>query len=183
MKKKLVIIGAGGHAKVVLDALLKIGDYEVIGFADDHLFTGMEVAEGYQVIASTNSLHAFDDCIDRFIVAIGDNRTRAYLYQTLKNYYEPATIIHPDATIAKNVEIGPGTVVLAQSVINSHVKIGQNCLINSLCLIDHGTIIEDNCHIAQGTIIGSDVHIPPMCVTELGERIPSFSQKRILSYM
>jgi sugar O-acyltransferase (sialic acid O-acetyltransferase NeuD family) len=183
LKKKLVIIGAGGHARVVLDTILKIGDYQVIGFADDHLFTGMEVAEGYQVIASTASLHDFDDSIDRFVVAIGDNKARAYLFQTLKNYYEPATIIHPNATLAANVVIGAGSVVLAQAVLNSHVKIGENCLINSLCLIDHGTVIEDNCHIAQGTIIGSDVHIPPMYVTELGERIPSFSQKRAFTHM
>ena len=183
LKKKIIIVGAGGHARVVLDAILKSGDYEVIGFADDNLFTGMEVADGYSVICNLNSMHAFRESIDRFIVAIGDNRARAYIYQTLKNDYEPAIIIHPDATIAKNVEIGGGTVVLAQSVINSHVKVGVNCLINSLCLIDHGTVIGEHSHIAQGTIIGSDVHIPPNCLTELGERIPSFSQKRNLSYM
>ena len=183
MKKKLIIVGAGGHARVVLDTVLKNGDYEVIGFADDHLFTGMEVSEGYQVIASTNSLDMFRDSIDHFIVAVGDNKARSFLFQNLKNNYEPATIIHPDATIAKNVEIGEGTVILAQSVVNSHVKIGQNCLINSLCLIDHGTTIGEHSHIAQGTIIGSDVHIPPMCVTQLGERVPSFSNNRNLSFM
>jgi sugar O-acyltransferase (sialic acid O-acetyltransferase NeuD family) len=183
MKKKIIIVGAGGHAKVVLDTILKIGDYEVIGFADDHLFTGMEVSDGYHVIASTNSLHNFADCIDFFIVAIGDTKVRSFLYQTLKNSYGPATIIRPDATIAKSVEIGPGTVILAQSVVNAHVVIGENCLINSLCLIDHGSVIGEHSHIAQGTIIGSDVQIPAMCVTELGEKIPSFSHKRSLSYM
>lgn len=182
MKKKILIIGAGGHAKVVLDAILKTGDYEVIGFADDHLFSGMEVTEGYSVITNTNSLNDFKDCFDRFVVAIDDNKSRCTLYQNLINEYEPATIIHPDASIATSAEIGAGTVILAQAVINSHVQIGVNCLINSLCLIDHGTIIGEHSHIAQGTIIGSEVHIPPMYVTELGEKIPSFSHIRNVSF-
>ncbi|MGI8893245.1 MAG: hypothetical protein ACR2GN_07265, partial [Bacteroidia bacterium] len=169
-------------AKVVLDAIIKTDKYQVIGFADDHLFTGIEVAEGYFVIADTNSINSFRDAIDHFIVAIGDNRARASQYQSLKNYYEPATIIHPDASIANNAEIGSGSVVLAQAVINSHVKIGENCLINSLSLIDHGCVVGEHTNIAQGTIIGSDVHIPPMYISELGEKIPSFTHKRNLSY-
>lgn len=164
MHKKVVIIGAGGHAKVIADIIEKSGD-TVYGFLDDNKATGEKVLEEYKILGK------IDDCIylqekDKqlyFVIAIGNNYIRKSIYEKYKlNYY---TAIHPTAVIGMQVNIEEGTVVMANACINSNTKIGKNCIINTGVIVEHDNIIEDYVHISPnatlcGTVkVGTFTHI------------------------
>lgn len=173
MKDKLFIVGAGGHGRVVLDAALLQGRFEVIGLVDDNLQPGTMI-NGAKVITDRKGIRSAFDVGTCFIVAVGNNEARKEIFDELSLSFRPGTVIHPSATVAENAAVGEGSVVLAGAVINVNAIIGRNCIINSMSLIDHDTKIGEHTHIAQGTIVGSNVTIPANFVTPLGEKYPSY---------
>lgn len=151
--KKLIIIGASGHGKVVADIAVKNG-YEEIVFLDDN--ENVKECAGFPVIG--RSCKAVDIEGNK-IVAIGNARVREQIQQNLKNV---VTLIHPDAVISRRVEIGEGSVVMAGTVINSDVVIGKGCIINTGASVDHDCKIGDFVHVSVGA------HVAGTC--EIGER-------------
>jgi acetyltransferase EpsM len=172
MSSPIVIIGAGGHAKVVAEAILLQGKYTIAGFLDDKMKKGEEVMGGLKCIGTTAE---FPIGIETFIVAIGNNSVRKKLYELHAARYEAATVIHPSACISKNAVIGNGTVVLAGAVIAYKAEIKENCIINSLSMVDHETIVGVHAHIAQGCIIGSNCSVPEGYTSQLGQKINSYT--------
>lgn len=158
MRKKVVIIGAGGHAKVIADIIEKSGD-EIVGFLDDNKEIGTTIIKEYKVIGDLNNRFAMAVTKENleFIIAIGDNRKREEISHSpnLKFY----TAIHPSAQIGLDVEIQEGTVVMANSCINSSAKIGKHCIINTGSIIEHDNIIEDCVHISPNAALGGTVKI------------------------
>lgn len=152
--KRLVMIGAGGHAKVCYDIAQKMNKWNEIIILDDNL------ENDYFEI--TGSISKFEDYLGTsdFFVAIGDNETREEMTSKLINKDAiMATLIHPQAIIASNVEIGVGTVVMAGVVINSATKIGEGCIINTSSSIDHDNIIGDFVHISPGVHLAGSVSL------------------------
>lgn len=164
MSKEVVIIGAGGHAKVVADTIEKSGD-RVVGFLDDNQEVGKKIIKDYFVLGKVS------DCIEIqtkhnnlfFIIAIGNNYIRKDIYEAyLLNYY---TAIHPTVNIGLDVTIGKGTVVMANTCINSNAHIGDNCIINTGTIVEHDNEIESYVHISSnatlcGTVkVGAFTHI------------------------
>jgi sugar O-acyltransferase (sialic acid O-acetyltransferase NeuD family) len=172
--KKLLIIGAGGHAKVVADAVLSKNEFEIIGFADDNIKLGALVFGNYSIVSTLENISALS--FDEFIVAIGNNEIRKEIFNSLSVKYKPAIIIHQNSIVSKYSKIGFGTVVLAGAVVSFGVEIGENCIINASSLIDHESIIATNCHIAQGVIIGSNCTVKELTNLELGKKINSHSK-------
>ena len=170
MKNNIVIIGAGGHGRVVLDTILKQGAYHVLGFIDDHIPEGT-IFNGVKVIGNTKNTEWISAGAEFFIVALGNNTLRKNLYDNFKSLLKPATVVHPSAVIADSVAIGLGCMVLANTVIGSNAVIGENCIINVMSLVDHDSQLADHVHVSQGTIIGSNVKVPTLHITKLGERI------------
>jgi len=173
MKNSLIIIGAGGHGKVVAEAAKST--FNIAGIADDQLRAGTEIINGITVIATTKEIEKIKKLATHFIVAIGNNEIRKKIFDTLSPYLKAGTIIHPSAVISENSEIGSGSVVLANTVISSGARIGKNCIINSQSLVDHDTHVGDHSHISQGTIVGSNCNVSEIFTSELGQRIKSFS--------
>ena len=176
MKHRIIIIGAGGHGKAVFETILAQNKFEITGFADASITIGTIIIPGYKVIASLNNLDSLRTLADYFIVAIGNNKIRKQLYDSLKQHMEPATIIHPSATISPTATIGKGNVVLSGAIINTHVSTGENTIINSGAIIDHDCKIGSHIHLAIGTIVGSNTDIGSDFTTEIGDRIKSFSK-------
>lgn len=151
MSKKVVIIGAGGHAKVIADIIIKSGD-EVVGFLDDNIEKDTIIIDNYKVIGT------IEDCIklqeDKdlfFIIALGNNYTRKDLAERYNlNYY---TAIHPKAIIGMQVQIEEGTVIMANTCINPNTKIGKHCIINTGAIVEHDNIIEDYVHISPNATL------------------------------
>lgn len=160
MSKSVVIIGASGHGKVIADIIIKAGN-KVIGFLDDGVEKGTLVA-GIEVLGKTEDYNNFADC--EFIIAIGNQTVREKIANALPVKWH--TAIHPTAVIsALEVEIGEGTVVMANAVINPCAKIGKHCIINTASIIEHDNVLGDYVHISPnvtlaGTVkVGKSTHI------------------------
>jgi len=173
---KLIIVGAGGHGKVVADTALLTGKWNIIGFVDDVIKKDTVVFNGLKVIGNSNEMNELKKMATHFVIAIGDNKMRASLFSKCLPFLKPASIIHPNAFVSNFSEIGECSVILANAVVNVNVQIGVNCIINSLSLIDHDSKIGDHSHIAQATIVGSTCTLPDQYHSKLGEHIPSYTK-------
>lgn len=145
--KKLTIIGASGHGRVVADIALLNG-YEEIQFLDDD--EGIIECAGWPVVGKSNSIVNGD-----VFVAIGN----ACVRERLSFNRKLITLIHPKAVISRGVVIGEGTVVMAGVVINSGTLIGKGCIINTSSSIDHDCIIGDFCHVSVGAHLCGTVFV------------------------
>lgn len=157
MKDKLIIIGAGGHGKVVADIAIKINKWRSIAFLDDD--ESIKTNLGLMVIGKTYDISTYKDEAD-FFVAVGNNAARENIQEKLITYgVSIASLIHPYAIIGTDVEIGIGTAVMAGVVINSSSKIGKGCIINTSSSIDHDNVIEDYVHISPGANLAGTVKV------------------------
>src|SRR5688572_5321238 len=100
MAEKIIVIGAGGHGKVVAEAILLSNAFALVGFADDGLPTGTEVIKGYNVVCTSAQTDVIKKMATHFMVAIGNNAKRTEIFLQLKNILSPGTVIHPSAVIS-----------------------------------------------------------------------------------
>ncbi len=155
MKNRLIIIGAGGHGKVIADIALK-NDYTDIAFCDDNVGG---VCCNYPVLGKICDLEKWNDGDTDFIIAIGNNAIRKNVSE---KYNVPwTTLIHPSAQIGTGVKIGTGTVVMAGAIINADASIGEHCIINSGAVIEHDNKLEDYVHVSPNAVLGGAVLIGP----------------------
>ena len=155
--KRLVIIGASGHGKVVADTAIKMGTYNDIVFLDDN--TSIHSCMCIPIVGRSDDIPFYIKDSD-FFVAIGNAETRQRIFEKLKKSGAAiATLIHPDAVIGTNVKIGKGTVVMAGAVINSETEIGEGCIINTSSSVDHVCLICDYVHISVGAHVAGTVVI------------------------
>jgi len=148
MNDKLIIIGASGHGKVVADIAIKMNKWQSIAFLDDD--ESIKISMGLEVIGNTADAFIYKDEAD-FFVAIGSNTAREKILEKLiEQGLNVVSLIHPNAVIGTDVEIGIGTAVMAGVVINSSSRIGKGCIINTSSSLDHDNVIEDYVHISPG---------------------------------
>lgn len=155
MPKDVIIIGAGGHARVIADIITKSND-NVIGFLDDNLsLQEKKIYLDKKVIGTTKDINKYKN--NYFVIGIGNNNIRENISNDhdLKWY----TAIHPSAIIANEVSIEVGSVIMAGSIINTGTKIGKHCIINTRSSLDHDNIIENYVHISPGATLAGTVHI------------------------
>ena len=151
--KRLFIVGASGHGKVVADIAVNCG-YRNIAFLDDSELT-VECA-GFPVVGRTTDVEALPDDAD-CIVAVGNAEVRKRIQN--RAHASVATLIHPNAVIGRGVEIGKGSVVMAGAVINPYARIGEGCIVNTCASVDHDCIVDDYAHISVGAHLAGSVHI------------------------
>ena len=151
--KRLVIIGASGHGKVIADIAVRNG-YEDIVFLDDD--ECIKECAGFPVIGKTSEAKGMDG--DK-IVAIGNPKIRKRIQEEISGVI---TLIHPDAVISRRVEIGEGSVIMAGAVINTDAVIGKSCIINTGASVDHDCRVGDYVHVSVGA------HVAGTC--EVGKR-------------
>ncbi|WP_270505038.1 acetyltransferase [Eubacterium limosum] len=156
--KKVMIIGASGHGKVIADIIHQSGD-KVMGFLDDDP-TKKEIHQ-IPVLGKIEDIQKYknDFC---FIIGIGDNQIRKEIAESnpALNYY---TAIHPTAVIGEGVRIGNGTAVMAGVVINVDADIGEHCIINTAAVIEHDCIIGDYTHVSPQACLCGNVHVGEEC--------------------
>ena len=155
MSESVVIIGSGGHGKVVADIVLKRGD-TLLGFLDDNAALPPAVA-GIPVLGRTADYIRYPDA--SFVIAIGNAEVREQIAHRLDGvrWY---TAIHPSAVIAAlDVRIGAGSVVMANAVVNASARIGAHCIINTAAVVEHDNQIGDFSHISVGARLGGTVSV------------------------
>ena len=157
MKNRLLIIGAGGHGKVIADIAIRMNKWKSIAFLDDDHFS--ETCIGLEVIGKIADAINYKEEAD-FFVAIGNNFTREKVQEWLLiEGLSVAKLIHPSAVIGTDIEIGVGTAVMAGVVINSASIIGKGCIINTSSSLDHDNIIEDYVHISPGANLAGTIRV------------------------
>ena len=167
---RVAVAGAGGHAKVVADALLAIGGNELVGFLDDDQSHWGSQVLGYPVCGpiAAWSAHA----IDRIAIAIGDNRQRKRLFEQLvASGAVLMTVVHPRALVGTGVRLGRGVVVLGGAVVNSDSLIGDNVILNTACSVDHDNEIGAHVHVGPGAHTAGGVRIGEGAFVGMGASI------------
>ena len=145
------VFGASGHAKVVIDAIERAGAGEVLYVYDDAPDKRGGTLMGYTIVGGRQELLDRRGEASLGIVSIGDNAIRARIAEwLLENGCALARVVHPAASVGREVEIGEGTVVMAGCVINSGAKVGRNVIINTGATVDHDCELGDAVHVGPG---------------------------------
>lgn len=158
LKKKMVIIGAGGHAKVIIDILQSSIEYEIVGLLDknrDRTISNLNVLGDDSLLPSL-----YKQGIHYAFIAIGDNRIRVQLAKRATNIgFKLINAISPFAYISPSAILGSGIAIMAGSVINASTQIENNTIINTGATIDHDCFIGDSCNVSPGCTISGNVTI------------------------
>ena len=152
---ELVIIGAGGHGKVVAE-IAKKNNYTIKGFIDDN--PNIKNVGDYKVLGNWSCKEQYKGC--SFFVAIGNNNIRKTKLEVLiDSGYKVTALIDPSAIVSTSVKLGVGSVVMPNSVINVDSCFGKGCIVNTASSIDHDCKIGDYVHICPGVHIAGTVSI------------------------
>ena len=169
--KKIVIVGAGGHCKVVIDTIEEINKiektYEILGVLDDN--KEIKNVFNYPILSEIESLKNFDEDVV-YHIAIGNNVIREKIYKNNKNR-EFITIKHPSCIISKYAIIESGTYVGAGTIINAEVYIGMGTLVNKGSIIEHETKVGEFSHLSYRTLVGSNCRIKNKAFIDMGKII------------
>lgn len=156
----LVVVGASGHAKVVIDIVEKEGRYRISHLLDDNPALHGKLLFGYRVAGATRSLLAATGEKLPALVAIGDNRARMRIAGWLRdNGFQLARAVHPHSQIGRGAVIGDGTAVMAGAVVNSDAAIGENVIVNTGATVDHDCVVGDGVHLAPGVHLCGGVQV------------------------
>ena len=172
MSKPVIIIGAGGHAKVLIDCLQLLG-IEVLGALDKNLNkdTILQVPVlGDDVMISEYPTKDVE--LVNGIGSVGNMNLRASVFIKYKKLgYDFRTVIHPSAVIARNCILGEGVQIMAGAIINTDTKINENVIVNTGSVIDHECVIGKHVHIAPGCTLSGNVRVGDKVHVGTGSKI------------
>jgi sugar O-acyltransferase (sialic acid O-acetyltransferase NeuD family) len=191
-RELILLVGAGGHAKVCIDVIEQEGLFSIGGLVGLPSEVGSQVLN-YPVLGTDADLPALLCDFAYALVTLGqikipEPRMRSFDLLLRRGCSLP-TIVSPHAFVSPHATLGAGTIVMHGAVVNAAATVGQNCIINSSSLIEHDAIIADHCHISTaavinggasigtGTFIGSNsvvrqgISIGTRCVVGMGQRV------------
>lgn len=155
----LLIIGAGGHGKVVADAALDTGRWDEIVFLDD-AWPDKQVNGRWAVQGKVEQMLEWKGRCVQAVVALGNNQLRMQLQSRLiLAGFEMATVVHPSASISRYARLGVGCVVFANAVVNVDAEVGDAAIINTAATVDHDCHLGNGVHIAPGANLGGGVTV------------------------
>ncbi|HET9438641.1 MAG TPA: acetyltransferase [Longimicrobiales bacterium] len=167
----IVIVGAGGHARVVADTIRLSGRFHVRGFIDQidaqrkgSTFEDSLILGGNEALADL-----LQEGVRHAVVAFGDNRARARVAAELAQLgFQFPVLIHPAAVVARGVELGDGTVVFAGAVINPATNIGSHVIINTSATVDHDCRLGNAVHVGPGVHLAGGVLVGDRALLSVG---------------
>lgn len=175
-KSRLIIIGTGGHAKIIADIIERMNKYEIIGFTAKK-YTLKEFY-GYPVLGDDSILSKyFESGIQNLSLGVGgyrDNNIRKEIFNKLKKLgFNFVSAIDPSAVVSKRAILDEGNTIFTNVSLNSGVITGKNVIIATNSSIDHDTIIGNNVLISAGVTIGANVRIEDDALIALGAKVIS----------
>ncbi len=157
---RLIIVGAGGHARAVAEAVLLADGFELVGFLDD-AFPGLAKIWNISVLGTTADMGKCRALAEFAVVAIGKNELREVLYGQLRTAgFELATVVHPRAIVSPRAIVGAGCTVMAGAIIGTEAQLGRGVIVNCGAVVDHHCQIDDFGHLgvhaamAGGSMLG-----------------------------
>ena len=191
---KTILIGCGGHSKVIQDIVAENKDFELHAILDDAINdsvgeaisniagAGPRAGAGGVIYANTSYLSDIKVTDYKFCLAIGSNATRKKLFEQFQIPSEQyAVLIHPSAVISSSAKIGYGTVIMPGAVVNADAAIGDHCIINTNAVVEHDNCLEDFVHISPNAAlcgavkVGEGSHIGAGAVVIPGKKIGRWS--------
>lgn len=155
----LLIVGAGGHGKVVADTASCNGSWDKVAFLDDR-FPSFRQVLNWPVLGSIAQAPSFLEDYPDLTVAIGNNPLRVKLLRRFAELgFRLPGIVHPSAYLSETAVLGSGSVVLPQCAVNAGAVIGFGCIINTGATIDHECVLGEGVHISPGAHLGGEVTI------------------------
>lgn len=173
-QRRCVILGCGGHGRVVLDILMNAGQYDAIGFVDSNPQMAGRRVDGIQVLGPPTELPRIRDELDaaRAIIAVGDNGARRALADHVEAMgFTLINAIHPSANLARNVTLGRNIVIAAGALVCAHCQIGDSVILNTGCLVDHESLIGTATHICPGARLAGRVTVESGAFVGIGATI------------
>jgi sugar O-acyltransferase (sialic acid O-acetyltransferase NeuD family) len=171
---KVVVLGAGGHAKVLLDMLLENGAFEVAGLLDPGRVGGKIF--GRPILGGDDLLPALvRDGVKHFVVGLGSTGVlvgRERLFQLARSHgLRPVNLIHRSATISPSVRLGAGVTVMAAAVVNADARLGDNVCINTAAVVEHDCHIGPHAFVAPGAVLAGGVCVGRLAFVGLGAAV------------
>ncbi|GAA0078695.1 acetyltransferase [Clostridium sp. CTA-5] len=159
--KKIILVGAGGHCKVIIDIIKSTNQYEIVGITDNNSKGSIL---GIPIIGDDSILQdIYNKDVKYAFTAIGalkNIKIRNNIYMKLKEIgFKLPVLIHKKAMVSQFSSIKEGTCVMAGAIVNSDSSIEENCIINTGAVIEHDCNIGSNCHISPNTSIAGGVYI------------------------
>ncbi|MDP9440164.1 MAG: acetyltransferase [Actinomycetota bacterium] len=148
---RIVVVGAGGHAKVVVEACLAAG-WVVSGTVDAD---PSRTVFGLPHLGPPEGLRPEPGV--RAVIAVGSNAARRELGRRLNGRFEWATVVHPAATVSPRARIKEGAVVFAGAVVQADTVVGRHVILNTGCRVDHDNDLGDFCHVGPGAVLAGTV--------------------------
>ncbi|QNI75247.1 acetyltransferase [Synechococcus sp. MVIR-18-1] len=160
----LLLLGAGGHARVVAETALSTGRFSSIAFLDDRCSGPAQLPDqlGWPVIGPFSAAHDRQICqqFQAALVAIGNATVRLqWLPRLAAAGYELPVVIHPTAWLSPSAQLGAGSVVFAQAAIQAQAMIGSGAILNTGCSVDHDAQLGDGVHICPGARLAGEVQV------------------------
>ncbi|PIA77514.1 transferase [Gaetbulibacter sp. 4G1] len=173
--KKIVIIGASGHAKVIIDIIEKRNEYQIIGLIDSYKEANQKIM-GYPILGKENLIPELmiKDGVVGGVIAIGDNWSRSKLRDIIKSLapkFKFLPAIHPNSTLYNNLKIKQGVVIMAGAIVNSDSLIEEFCILNTKSSLGHDSIMKKFSSLAPNATTGGHVNIGEFSAISIGATI------------
>lgn len=171
---KIVLIGAGGHCKVIIDILKSMKKYEVVGILDNK--NKSKYLLDVPIIGDDTLLNElFLKGIKNAFICIGalnNINIRNNIYENLKKIgFKLPVLIHEKSIVSEYAKLGEGTCVMPGAIVNAGSIIKENCIINTGSIIEHDCLISSNCHVSPNVVLGGQTTIESNCHIGIGSTI------------
>jgi UDP-N-acetylbacillosamine N-acetyltransferase len=171
--KRALIIGAGGHARVIASLLADQAEFEIAGILDSSTdFLGQKIGAD-KIVGSFDDLQAWcDKGVKSVAIALGDNQERAEWHARADQLgLDIVSLQHPTSIVEKSVQLGRGVIICAGSILAADVKVGEGVIVNTGAIVDHESSLGDFCHIAPGCRLAGRVSVGNAAFVGIGSSI------------
>jgi sugar O-acyltransferase (sialic acid O-acetyltransferase NeuD family) len=173
MTERIVVIGGGEHARVVMEAIRGATSRELLGFVDPELCEETARRLGVPRLGGEDALERQDPVHGVLGFAALETRRRREeavrrLARLLKGW---ATVVHPAAWVSHTATVGEGTVIMAGAVVQAGARIGPHCVINTGAIVEHDVVLGEHAHVAPGATLGGAVRVGALAYIGLGAAV------------
>jgi UDP-perosamine 4-acetyltransferase len=171
MPVRIVVVGAGDHAAVVIEALRAMGDFTIVGVVDPHPSHSDVV--GIPVLGGDDCLPALLEAgVEAAVIALGDNRLRQKIgLAVLKQGFVLPSVVHPEASISPSAAIRAGAVIMNRAVVGTRARVGCLAIVNTGSIVEHDNDIEAAAHVAPGVALAGNVRVGERSLVGVGSAV------------